>query len=55
MRSDKKRGLLRRAREGIIRFFEDLKKDSISQNPEKPVDCCNPPEINRDMGKRGES
>ena len=50
MRTDKSRGLLRKAREGIRRFFEDLKKESISQNPEKPIDCCNPP----DTGKYGQ-
>ena len=23
--------------------LEDLKKDSVGENPVKPVDCCNPP------------
>lgn len=52
MRTDKRRGLLQKAREGIRRLFEDLKKDSISQNPEKPIDCCNPPQIPKPREKK---
>jgi len=24
-------------------FMEELKRDSVANNPRKPVDCCNPP------------
>ena len=50
MRTGKRRGLWRKTRERIRRFFEDLKKDSISRYTGKPFDCCNPPET----GKNGE-
>lgn len=29
---------------GRIRWIlEELKEDSVASNPQKPVDCCNPP------------
>ena len=29
---------------GRIRWvYEELREDSVARNPEKPIDCCNPP------------
>ncbi len=30
--------------EKVQKIKEDLKSESVGQNPEKPVDCCNPPD-----------
>ena len=36
-------GIWKRIGEKLKMFREDLKKDSVVSNPQKPVDCCNPP------------
>ena len=36
-------GIWKRIGEKLKIFREDLKKDSVVSNPQKPVDCCNPP------------
>jgi hypothetical protein len=43
--SDKKpKKLFRNISEKVQKIKEDLKSESVGQNPEKPVDCCNPPD-----------
>ena len=43
MEAQREEGLLKKIRKKFKRFREELKKDSVASNPEKPVDCCNPP------------
>lgn len=35
--------LWKRIHRKLEKFREELKKDSVGSNPQKPVDCCNPP------------
>ena len=35
-------------------FREDLRVDSVAGNPRKPVDCCNPPVLDKDKLKKSE-
>ena len=36
-------GIWKRISEKFKTFRDELKKDSVVSNPQKPVDCCNPP------------
>jgi hypothetical protein len=44
MDNKKPKKSLRTLTEKIRSLKEDLKSESVGQNPEKPVDCCNPPD-----------
>ena len=33
--------------ENVTRILNELKEDSVANNPRKPVDCCNPPKPQR--------
>jgi hypothetical protein len=43
METSKEDGFWKWVNESVTRILEDLKKDSVANNPRKPVDCCNPP------------
>lgn len=39
--------------ENVNRILEELKRESVANNPRKPVDCCNPPappKLNQKIG-----
>jgi hypothetical protein len=36
-------GLWKRIKSRFKWVLEELKEDSVARNPEKPIDCCNPP------------
>ena len=46
----KEQGLWKRIKGRIKWVFEELKEDSVGQNPEKPIDCCNPPVYDKKTG-----
>jgi hypothetical protein len=43
METHKEDGFWKWVNKSVTRILEDLKKDSVANNPRKPVDCCNPP------------
>ena len=43
MPENKEKSFWKRGWKSLIRFREELEKDSVASNPRKPVDCCNPP------------
>jgi hypothetical protein len=51
METRKEDGLWKWVNENVTRILEDLKKDSVANNPRKPVDCCNPPTLTRSRRK----
>ena len=40
---NREEGFWARINRKLHMVLEDLKKDSVGENPVKPVDCCNPP------------
>lgn len=51
METRKEHGFLRSVNNKIKWFFDELKKDSIGENPSKPIDCCHPPIPRKAVGK----
>lgn len=43
VRKENNQGLWKRIKSKIKWVYEELKEDSVAQNPQKPIDCCNPP------------
>ena len=43
METPKEDGFWKSVNKKVKWIFEELKKDSVAQNPSKPIDCCNPP------------
>lgn len=43
METRKEDGFWKWVNENVTRILEELKEDSVANNPQKPVDCCNPP------------
>ena len=43
METRKENGFWKRIEEGVARFFEELRKESVSNSTRKPADCCNVP------------
>jgi hypothetical protein len=39
----KKKGFLKRVKDTVRKTLDELKEDSVANNPQKPIDCCNPP------------
>ena len=40
---NREEGFWTRINRKMLKIREELKKDSVGENPVKPVDCCNPP------------
>lgn len=45
--SEHEEGLWKRIKGRIKWVFDELKADSVGENPEKPIDCCHPPEYHK--------
>lgn len=43
METPREEGFWKKVGEKFKVVREELKKDSVASNPQKPVDCCNPP------------
>jgi hypothetical protein len=54
MEARKEDGFWKSVNKKVKWVFEELKKDSVAQNPGKPVDCCNPP-VPRKITKKQKS
>ena len=52
MKSGREKGTLRGFREKVRKFFDDMKKESISQYQGKPFDCCSLPDEPKTCGPK---
>ena len=43
MQANREKGIWKRVKGKIKWVLDELKEDSVAQNPTKPIDCCNPP------------
>jgi len=43
MQTNREKGIWKRVKGKIKWVLDELKEDSVAQNPTKPIDCCNPP------------
>lgn len=43
----KKEGFWKKINQRLSGLREEFKQDSVAANPQKPVDCCNPPVFNK--------
>lgn len=53
MKKDSGKGTWSEFRGRIRKFFDDMKKESISQNKGKPFDCCHVPDNRKATDRKG--
>jgi len=51
METRKEDGFWKSVNKKVRKVFEELKRDSVAENPSKPIDCCNPPVAPRALKK----